>query len=114
MHTDRQDARFRGDPAGVRALALAGLLLAIATVCGAVGSHALKSQLSSERLQLWDTAVRYQFFQALGLLGVGVTQRFLEGGAGVARTRAVAAAAVLTAPPTRQGLAGKAAYEVSF
>ena len=95
MHTDRQDARFRGDPAGVRALALAGLLLAIATVCGALGSHALKSQLSSERLQLWDTAVRYQFFQALGLLGVGVTQRFLEGGAGVARTRAVAAAAVL-------------------
>jgi uncharacterized membrane protein YgdD (TMEM256/DUF423 family) len=95
VHTDRQDAKFRGDAAATRALACAGVLLALATVCGAWGAHLLKGQLPGERLQLWDTAVRYQFFQALGLLGVGVTQRFLEGGAGVARTGAVAAAAVL-------------------
>jgi len=61
-----------------RALALAGVLLALATACGAFGAHALKSQLPPERLQLWDTAVRYQFFQALGLLGVGLTLRALE------------------------------------
>ena len=71
------------------------MLLALATACGAWGAHLLKGQLPGERLQLWDTAVRYQFFQALGLLGVGVTQRFLGGGAGVARTGAVSAAAVL-------------------
>ena len=63
-----------------RALAIAGLLLALATVCGAFGAHALKAHLSPERLQLWDTAVRYQFFQALGLLGVGLTMRTLDGG----------------------------------
>ncbi len=55
-----------------RALIAAGLLLALATACGAFGALALKAQLSPERLQLWETAVRYQFFQALGLLGVGL------------------------------------------
>jgi uncharacterized membrane protein YgdD (TMEM256/DUF423 family) len=64
-----------------RALAIAGLLLALATACGAFGAHALKGQLPPERLQLWDTAVRYQFFQSLGLIGVGLTLRALEGGA---------------------------------
>ena len=75
-----------------RALAAAGLLLALATVCGAFGAHALKGQLSAERLQRWDTAVRYHFFQALGLIGVGLTLRALEGGAG-----GLAAAAALRA-----------------
>jgi uncharacterized membrane protein YgdD (TMEM256/DUF423 family) len=96
VHIDRKEAKFRGGPASARALTLAGALLALATACGAIGSHALKSQLPSERLQLWDTAVRYQFFQALGLLGVGLTLRFLEGGTGVAKAAgAVGAAAAL-------------------
>ena len=80
----------------VRALAAAGVLLALATVCGAFGAHALKGQLSAERLQVWDTAVRYHFFQALGLIGVGLTLRVLEGGAGVSRADgALRAAAAL-------------------
>jgi uncharacterized membrane protein YgdD (TMEM256/DUF423 family) len=64
-----------------RTLALAGVLLALATVCGAFGAHALKSQLAPDRLQLWETAVRYQFFQSLGLLGVGLTLRAADEGA---------------------------------
>ena len=77
---------------------MAGALLALATACGAFGAHALKSQLAPERLQLWDTAVRYHFFQALGLLGVGLTWRLVDGGAGVARgAGALRAAAVLIA-----------------
>jgi uncharacterized membrane protein YgdD (TMEM256/DUF423 family) len=79
-------------------LVMAGALLALATACGAFGAHALKSQLAPERLQLWDTAVRYHFFQALGLLGVGLTWRLVDGGAGVARgAGALRAAAVLIA-----------------
>ena len=79
-----------------RALAAAGVLLALATVCGAFGAHALKGQLSAERLQLWDTAVRYHFFQALGLLGVGLTLRLVEGGSGMPRAAgALRAAAAL-------------------
>ena len=76
-----------------RALALAGLLLALATALGAFGAHALRNHLPAERLQLWDTAVRYHFFQALGLLGIGLTLRLLEGGAAVARHMAALRAA---------------------
>jgi len=64
-----------------RALAAAGALLAIATACGAFGAHALKAQLAPERLQLWEVAVRYQFLQALGLLGVGLTLRLTDAAA---------------------------------
>jgi uncharacterized membrane protein YgdD (TMEM256/DUF423 family) len=77
---DRQEAKFRGDPAS-RALALAGLLLALATACGAFGAHSLRAHLAPERLQVWDTAVRYHFFQSLGLLGVGLALRNREGAA---------------------------------
>ena len=63
-----------------RTLAIAGLLLALATACGAFGAHALKAQLAPERLQLWETAVRYHFFQALGLIGVGLALRSLDVG----------------------------------
>ncbi len=64
-----------------RTLALAGVLLALATVCGAFGAHLLKGQLAADRLQLWETAVRYHFFQALGLMGVGLALRSLDAAA---------------------------------
>jgi uncharacterized membrane protein YgdD (TMEM256/DUF423 family) len=64
-----------------RTLVIAGLLLALATVCGAFGAHALRGHLQPERLQVWDTAVRYQFFQSLGLIGIGLTLRSVDSGA---------------------------------
>jgi uncharacterized membrane protein YgdD (TMEM256/DUF423 family) len=64
-----------------RTLALAGLLLALATVFGAFGAHALKAQLSPDRLQIYETAVRYHFFNALGLLGIGLALRFTDAAA---------------------------------
>ncbi|HEV3285947.1 MAG TPA: DUF423 domain-containing protein [Steroidobacteraceae bacterium] len=64
-----------------RTLAAAGVLLALATACGAFGAHALKTQLAPERLQLCETAVRYQFFQALGLLGIGLALRAIPAAA---------------------------------
>ena len=63
-----------------RVLAVAGLLLALATVLGAFGAHALKAQLAPDRLQVYETAVRYHFFHALGLLGIGLTLRFVDTG----------------------------------
>jgi uncharacterized membrane protein YgdD (TMEM256/DUF423 family) len=61
-----------------RTLAIAAVLLALATACGAFGAHALKAHLAPERLALWETAVRYHFFQGLGLLGVGLALRSLD------------------------------------
>ncbi len=78
-----------------RTLAAAGVLLALATACGAFGAHALKTQLAPERLQLWETAVRYQFFQALGLLGIGLTLRVIPAAALRAAAALIVAGVVL-------------------
>lgn len=58
-----------------RTLACAGVLLALATVFGAFGAHALKAHLAADRLQVYETAVRYHFYHALGLLGIGLALR---------------------------------------
>lgn len=63
-----------------RVLAIAGVLLALATVFGAFGAHALKAHLSPDRLQVYETAVRYHFFHALGLLGIGLALRTIDSG----------------------------------
>lgn len=52
-------------------LASAALLLALATVAGAIGAHALPADWPALRVHVYDTAVRYQFYQSLGLLGMG-------------------------------------------
>jgi uncharacterized membrane protein YgdD (TMEM256/DUF423 family) len=50
----------------------AALLIALATLIGALGAHALKGRLPADRFGLLQTAVYYQFFHALGLLGLGL------------------------------------------
>jgi uncharacterized membrane protein YgdD (TMEM256/DUF423 family) len=47
-------------------------LLALATIAGAVGAHALPHDWSAQRVHIYNIAVRYQFFQSLGLLAMGV------------------------------------------
>jgi uncharacterized membrane protein YgdD (TMEM256/DUF423 family) len=50
---------------------VAGALLAGAGVAfGAFGAHALKASLPPQALGWWQTAVQYQMWHALGLLGV--------------------------------------------
>ena len=62
-------------------LAAASLLLALATAAGALGAHALKSHWEPSRLDVYDTAVRYQFYHSLGLLGIGLALRTLDASA---------------------------------
>ena len=45
---------------------------AIAVAFGAFGAHALKEKLSEHYLAVWETAVQYQMFHAIGLLAVGI------------------------------------------
>jgi uncharacterized membrane protein YgdD (TMEM256/DUF423 family) len=49
--------------------ALAG---AAGVALGAFGAHALKGRLAPEMLALWQTAVHYHLWHALGLLAVGI------------------------------------------
>lgn len=51
---------------------LGGLLAALAVGLGAIGAHALKSQLSAEQLATYHTAVQYQMVHAIGLVLVGL------------------------------------------
>lgn len=52
-------------------LPAAGMLLALATCAGALGAHAFAGNWNASRLNVYDTAVRYQFYQSLGLLVMG-------------------------------------------
>ncbi|MDW0116443.1 DUF423 domain-containing protein [Sporosarcina thermotolerans] len=45
---------------------------ALAVAFGAFGAHALKEKLSEHYLAVWETAVQYQMFHAIGLLVVGI------------------------------------------
>jgi uncharacterized membrane protein YgdD (TMEM256/DUF423 family) len=58
-----------------RILACSGGLLALATLLGAFGAHSLREELAPDRLSVFLTADRYQFFHSLGLLGVGLVAR---------------------------------------
>jgi uncharacterized membrane protein YgdD (TMEM256/DUF423 family) len=62
-----------------KTLAVAGALIALATALGAFGAHALKAHLSSDKLLVYETAVRYHFLHALGLLAIGVLLRSVDG-----------------------------------
>lgn len=45
---------------------------AIAVIFGAFGAHALKEKLTEKYLAIWETAVQYQMFHALGLIVIGI------------------------------------------
>jgi len=49
------------------------VLAAIAVGLGAFGAHGLKAKLSSEMLGVWQSAVQYHAWHALGLLAVGLS-----------------------------------------
>lgn len=53
-------------------LLLGSLNAMLAVILGAFGAHALKAKLGSELLTVYQTAVQYHFYHALGLLTIGV------------------------------------------
>ena len=55
---------------------LGGLLAALAVGLGAIGAHALKTQLKPEQLETFHTAVHYQMIHAIGLILVGLLSHY--------------------------------------
>jgi uncharacterized membrane protein YgdD (TMEM256/DUF423 family) len=54
-------------------LVVAGAVLAaLGVIFGAFGAHALKSRIGVEALGWWQTAVEYQMWHALAVLGLGL------------------------------------------
>jgi uncharacterized membrane protein YgdD (TMEM256/DUF423 family) len=56
-------------------LLAAGVLGFLSVALGAFGAHALKDRLGPDELARFETAVRYQFYHALALLGVSLLSR---------------------------------------
>jgi uncharacterized membrane protein YgdD (TMEM256/DUF423 family) len=52
-------------------LVTGGFLMALGVVFGAVGTHALRGRLTPDQLSVFETAVRYHIYNALGLLAMG-------------------------------------------
>jgi len=57
--------------------ALAAVFGALGVAFGAFGAHALQGRIEPASLQVWHTAVEYQFWHALALLVVGLHARAL-------------------------------------
>ena len=53
-------------------LKTAALLGALSVMMGAFAAHGLKQYLSSDNLQIFETAVRYQFYHVFALMAVGI------------------------------------------
>jgi len=50
----------------------AALLGALSVILGAFAAHGLKQLFSPDNLQVFETAVRYQFYHVFALLAVGI------------------------------------------
>ena len=56
---------------------IGSLFAALSVLLGAFGAHGLKNRLSMEDLAIFETAVRYQMYHALGILIMGVASFYL-------------------------------------
>ena len=50
--------------------AIGSILAALAVAFGAFGAHGLQDHVAPQRLETFETGVRYQMYHALGLLGL--------------------------------------------
>jgi uncharacterized membrane protein YgdD (TMEM256/DUF423 family) len=58
---------------------LAAVLIALATILGALGAHLLRPRLTADHYEVLQIALHYQYFHALGLLGIGLLlDRFVQ------------------------------------
>lgn len=60
-------------------LITAGVLGALSVILGAFGAHALKSRMAPEALDIFETAVKYQFYHIFALLAVAIISQFIPG-----------------------------------
>lgn len=51
-------------------LVIASIMMAISVLLGAFGAHILKTFISEELLGVYETGVKYQFYNTLGLFAV--------------------------------------------
>jgi len=60
-------------------LQAAAIIGALSVVLGAFAAHSLKKTLPADTLQVFETAVRYQFYHVFALLAVGILYKDFPG-----------------------------------
>ena len=64
-------------PAAKLFVLIGAIAAAVGVALGAFGAHALKARLSTDMLAVWQTAVQYHLWHALGLIAVGLLAQHL-------------------------------------
>jgi uncharacterized membrane protein YgdD (TMEM256/DUF423 family) len=59
-----------------RIIVTAAIFAAIAVIAGAFGAHGLEGKLSPKSLEVWHTAVQYQFYHVFALLFLATLARY--------------------------------------
>ena len=60
-------------------LVIAAVLGAVSVMLGAFGAHGLKSRMNAEAFDIFETAVKYQFYHAFALLAVAIIAQYMPG-----------------------------------
>lgn len=58
---------------------IAALLGAVSVILGAFGAHGLKSRMNPDTFEIFETAVKYQFYHVFALLAVSFATQYLPG-----------------------------------
>jgi uncharacterized membrane protein YgdD (TMEM256/DUF423 family) len=58
---------------------IAALLGAVAVILGAFGAHGLKGRMNTDAFEIFETAVKYQFYHVFALLAVAIATQFIPG-----------------------------------
>ena len=67
---------YNSELADRRLVAVGAALGGLAVMLGAFGAHALKGRIGADALGWWQTAVEYQMWHALAVLGLGLSGMF--------------------------------------
>jgi uncharacterized membrane protein YgdD (TMEM256/DUF423 family) len=60
-------------------LITAAVLGALSVMLGAFGAHGLKGRMNAETFEIFETAIKYQFYHVFALLAVGIISQFIPG-----------------------------------
>ncbi len=60
-------------------LITAAVLGAISVILGAFGAHGLKSRMTTDAFDIFETAVKYQFYHVFVLLAVAIISQYIQG-----------------------------------
>jgi uncharacterized membrane protein YgdD (TMEM256/DUF423 family) len=57
----------------------AAMFGAVSVILGAFGAHGLKSRMNADAFDVFETAVKYQFYHVFALLAVAIAYQYLPG-----------------------------------